>query len=321
MDISEDDWGMDPQMLKLAFEKYQDVRLVIAAHVYGVPSQIMRIKEICKEHDALLIEDASDSFGAKVCLGEKTWKMTGSIGDYGVLDFGRGKIITGEGGGMLLTEDFYSEQKARCWTEMANLHAHWERYREIGYHYEMNDMTAALIQSQFAHLEEHISKKKEIYKRYKENFCEDLLLMNPIGKDTQPNYWISCATTESDAFFYETRSEARYHYSSIHGVATPMEIVEALEAFLVESKPVLKPMHLQPLFFNNEHLTLDGGRRTYENFYDDLFWIRGDVSAEIFSTSICLPSDVRMTKDDQERIIEIIHACFNKKDMNRLAWI
>lgn len=324
IDASPEDWGMDPEVLEMAFEQYPDVKIVIMAHLYGYPGQVERIQEICKEHNALLIEDASESLGAKFWIGEGEtdsedgeWRQAGSFGDYGILSFGKDKIITGGSGGVLLIKDYYSYRKAKNWASQAKAAAPWNQYEELGRHYEMSDLTAGIIRAQFQHLEEHIARKKAIYRRYQERFDEGLMLMNPIGIKTSPNYWISCMTVESSIVFKETRSEREYTYISQHGTAAPMEILDVLAAFGAESKPIWKPMHLQPVFWNYDQITLDGSKWTYENFYDDVFWIRCDEGVRAFNSGVCLPSDIRMTEEEQERVIEIVLACFDKPELER----
>lgn len=309
IDASPLDWGMDPDVLEIAFEKYPDVKIVIMTHVYGFPGQINRVKEICRKHGALLIEDAGESLGASV-----DGKVTGSFGDYGILSFSGGKIITGSAGGILLVNDCYSAEKARRWSGQTRADVPWQQYDELCYDYRMSGMIAGIIRSQFRHLDEHIQKKKKIYEQYQKRFDDSLMLLNPIGENTEPNYWISCMTVESGIAFRETRSEWEYTYESQHGTAAPMEIVEALEAFHAESRPIRKPMHMQPLYGSHDQITLDGSRRTGEDFYMEAFSVRQNESAYIFKRGLCLPSDIKMTEEEQERVIDIIYASYDKRD-------
>ena len=327
IDASPENWGMDPEVLEIAFDKYPDVKIVIMAHLYGFPGQVQRICEICREHGALLIEDASESLGAKCWTGdgepdgqEGKWQLAGTFGDYGVLSFGKDKIITGGSGGMLLTKDYYSYKRAQSWASQAKAAAPWNQNEGLGFHYRMNDLTAGIIRAQFRHLEEHIARKKDIYIRYQKGFDENLMMMNPVGERTRPNYWISCMTVESNIAFRETRSEREYTYTSQHGTAAPMEILEALKAFGAESTPVCKPMHMQPFYWNYDQITLDGSRWSYENFYNDDFWIRCNESAQAFRNGICLPSDIRMTEEEQEQVMDIVLACFDKPELERGIW-
>lgn len=306
VDASDEDWSMDPEVLEIAFQRYPDVKLVMMNHAYGFPGQILRIKEICEAHGALLIEDASESLGAKVC-----GKQTGAFGDYGILSFGSDKIITGSVGGMLLTDDDYSAKKARSRASHSRVATPWSQHEELGEDCRMSDIVAGLILGQFQHLEEHIAKKRAIYERYQEELDGDIMYMNPVGEGTEPNYWMSCMTCESNIQFQETRSEREYTYTNQHGTASPMEIYDALEAFNVESSPVYKPMSMQPVFREFDQITLDGSKREYAEFDQDGFWVRCDVGKDCFERGLCLPSDIKMTGEEQERIIEIVRSCFD----------
>lgn len=241
---------------------------------------------------------------------EGVWKKTGTFGDYGILDFGRDRIIPGSSGGALLARDFYASEKASYWAEGAMAAAPWNQHEELGYRYGMDDLAAAVLRGQLKHIEEHITKKKAIYERYLNNLDDDLVCMIPEGEGTQPNYWMPCMTCESNIQFMETRSERQYTYTAQHGTAAPMEIYDALMAFGAESRPVYKPMSMQPLFRNYEHFTLDGAWRCYENFRNDSFWVRCDRAKQYFESGLCLPGDIRMTKEEQDKVIEIILACF-----------
>lgn len=336
IDSSDLDWSMDPEVLRLAFEKYPDVRLVIMNHAYGFPGQIMEIKSICDEYGALLIECAGESFGACVRTGffgqkesgagrdggtltgesgdnsgKGNWRKTGTFGDYGILDFGGDRILAGASGGALLTGDFYAAEKAAYWADGAMAAVPWNQHEELGYRYGMDDLAAAVLRGQLRHSEEHIARKKIVYERYLDKLDSDLIAMVPEGEDTRPNYWMPCMTCESNIQFLETRSERNYNYTVQHGTAAPMEIYDALMAFGAESRPVYKPMSMQPLFRNCEHFTLDGSWRCYENFRKDTFWLRCDQAKRYFESGLCLPGDIRMTEEEQDKVIEIVLACFN----------
>lgn len=305
IDASADDWCMDPEVLEIAFETYQDVKIVLMNHVYGFPGQVREIKEICEKHGALLIEDASDSFGAKVDS-----RQVGSYGDYGILNFGNGRIITGTEGGVLLVKDHYSYQKAKNWATGSCAQAPWKQHDEIGYDYRMSDLIAGVICNQFRSLDECIGKKKAIYEGYQKRFDENLISMNPIGEGTEPNYWMPCMVCDSNIQFKETRSERQYTYTDQHGTASPMEVYDAFAAFGIWSSPVYKPMSMQPVFRNYDQITLDGSRRSYRDFFNDGFWVRCNVAKDCFDRSLCLPSNVGMTEKRQEQVVEIVHACF-----------
>lgn len=313
IDASSEDWCMDPEVLADAFDRYPDVKIVILSHVYGFPGQVVKVREICKEHGAVLIEDASENLGATV-----NDQQTGSFGDYGILGFGTDKIITGGSGGMLLTNDAYSARKAKYWATQAQAGALWEQHEELGYSYQMDDITAAVIRGQFCHLPGHIARKKEIYDRYLEKLNGDVVLMNPVGEGTKPNYLISCMTSESNILFRETRSGRDYTYTDQHGTAAPMEIYDALKAFGAQARPVYKPLHMQPVFRNYEQITLDGCLREYREFGQDDFWVRCDEGKRIFESGLCLPSDIQMTEEEQDRVVEIVNACFCERMMDRV---
>lgn len=311
IDVSAEDWCMDPEILEIAFQKYQDVKLVIMNHAYGVPGQIKEVKRICGEHGALLIEDASESIGAKIG-GEQT----GSFGDYGILDFGKDKIITGSCGGVLLTNDIRGCQKVKSWAAYSKTGSFYSQYKEIGSSYMMSDVVAGVVRGQFPYLKEHIAKKKAIYRRYLEKFDGNFISMNPVREGTEPNYWISCMTCDSNIQFQETRSGCKYTYTDQHGTASPMEIYDALAAFGAQSSPVYMPLCFYPAYQNYDQISLDGSRRSWR-FSDDGFWVRSNVSKDCFDRGLCLPSDIGMTEEEQERVVDIVFACFNKVDLDR----
>lgn len=327
IDSSEDtDWSMDPEVLELAFEKYPDVKIVVMNHAYGFPGQALTIRQICREHDALLIECAGEAIGAEYLVGEKdsdiedgVWEKTGTLGDYCVLDFGRGRLI-GQSGGALLTQDYYASEKVRYWASGAKAATFWNQHEELGYNCLMDELVAAVLRGQLVHIEEIKEKKKRIYDRYLDKLDESIARVIPVPEGTRPNYWLTAMTCESNIQFMETRGDRQYTYEDIHGTAAPMEICEALEAFNVESRPVYKPMSMQPVFRNHEHFTLDGPWRMYENFRNDTFWPRCDMAKQYYESGVCLPSDAGMTEEEQDRIIEIICACYDRADLERVAW-
>lgn len=244
------------------------------------------------------------------------WMPVGLFGDYSVLDFGNDKIITGNGGGMLLTDDFYSSEKAAFWASHAKAAAPWQQHEELGFSYQMSDLTAATLRGQLRHLDEHIAKKKEIYEGYQKKLDSELTYMNPVGDGTRPNYWMSCMTCESSIQFNETRDDRRYTYTDQHGTAAPMEIYDALEAFNVQSSRVYKPMSMQPIFRNYEEISLDGCQRMYQEFNDDIFWIRCNRAKQYFESGLCLPSGIGMTGEEQDKVMDILFACFDKVDLD-----
>ena len=321
MDCGETDWCMDPEVLELAFQKYPEVRIVVLSEPYGFPGDIFRIWKVCYEHGAVLIECAGDSFGAGYWVGPGepgseggVWGRAGGLGDYCVLDFGRGKIL-GACGGALLTRDFYSADKASYWAEGAKASTPWLQHEELGYDCVLGDGEAALLRGGLVHMEEIIAGKEEIYLRYQERLDGSLARVIPAAEGTRPNYWLTAMTCESNIRFQEVRNDRRYLYEDQHGTAAPMEIYEALEAFGAESCPVYKPMSMQPVYCGCEHFTLDGPWRMYENFRRDVFWVRCDRAREYYESGVCLPSDIRMSEEEQDRIMEIICACYDRADL------
>lgn len=312
IDASPDDCNMDPQALELAFEKYPDVKLVVFAHLYGFPGQVDIIKSICEKHGALLVEDAAESLGAKY-----KGKPTGSFGDYGIFSFHDNKIITGSSGGALLTSDSYSAYKAKKWSAQGCGTTPWEQHEEIGYNYRMSNVIAGIILSQWNHLEGHIAGKKCIYDRYADRLEPLGVELNPYDAGvSEPNYWLSCMYLSENSLCAMTVSDQSYTYEKVHGRTCPMEILEALEAFGAEGRPVWKPMHLQPVYRNCEFISVDGARRSFDGYYSRMLE-RVDESSSLFEHGVCLPSDIKMTEEEQEWVIEIIYACFSGREFKR----
>ena len=323
IDSSDRDWAMDPQVLELAFRKYPDVKLVILNHTYGFPGQVMEIRKLCFEHGALLIECAGEAFGAAYWTGlgnpdttDGSWGKAGVLGDYTVLGFGPDKLV-GPTGGALLTRSCYEAEKARYWASGAKAAVPWNQHEELGCSFLMGELDAASLRGQLLHIDEAIEKKKAIYQRYYDKLDGHLAYVIPVEDGTKPNYWITAMTCESNIQFMETRSDRGYTYQDIHGTAAPMEIYDALKAFNIGSRPVYKPMGMQPVFCNNEHFTLDGSWRMYEYFHNDTFWMRCDMARQYYESGICLPSDVSMTEEEQDRVIDVVLACYNETGMER----
>jgi dTDP-4-amino-4,6-dideoxygalactose transaminase len=304
IDTEYDTWNMDPIALEKAFELYPDVKVVMVVHLYGTPAKMDEIKAICDKHNALIIEDAAESLGA-------TYKgvSTGSIGQYNCISFNGNKIITGSSGGMLLTDDEEAANKARKWSTQARENAPWYQHEEIGYNYRMSNVIAGVVRGQLSHLDEHIAQKKAIYKRYKEVFIDLPVSMNPYDKDnSEPNFWLSCLIIDKDAMCKQVRGEQEALYVGENGKSCPTEILEALSKYNAEGRPIWKPMHMQPIYRMNPFITRNGNGRANTNAY-----IEGeslDVGMDIFSRGLCLPSDNKMTVEQQDIIIEIIKGCF-----------
>ena len=304
IDTEYDTWNMDPVALEKAFELYPDVKVVVVVHLYGVPCKMDEIRAICDKHGAIIIEDAAESLGA-------TYKgvQTGNFGKYNAISFNGNKIITGSSGGMLLTADAEAANKVRKWSTQSRENAPWYQHEEIGYNYRMSNVIAGVVRGQIPYLEEHIAQKKAIYERYKEGFKGLPVSMNPFdAENSVPNYWLSCMIIDRDAMCKQVRSETEALYISEKGKSCPTEILEALAAVNAEGRPIWKPMHMQPIYRTNGFVTRDGNGRARTNAY-----IAGeavDVGMDIFDRGLCLPSDNKMTVEEQDKIIGIIRGCF-----------
>lgn len=304
IDTEYDTWNMDPIALEKAFESYPEVKVVVVAHLYGVPGKIDEIKAVCDKHNAIIIEDAAESLGA-------TYKgvQTGTFGKYNCISFNGNKIITGSAGGMLLTDSEEAANKVRKWSTQARENASWYQHEEVGYNYRMSNVIAGVVRGQLPYLEEHIAQKKAIYERYKEGFKDLPVSMNPFDEaNSVPNYWLSCLIIDEDAMCKQVRGEQDALYISEAGKSCPTEILEAIASINAEGRPIWKPMHMQPMYRMNEFVTVSGSGRAKTNAY-----IEGgieDVGADIFQRGVCLPSDNKMTAEQQDRIIEVIRACF-----------
>lgn len=305
IDSETDTWNMDPKALKKAFELYPEVRVVVVANLYGTPAQMDEICAICKKHNAILIEDAAESLGA-------TYKgiQTGRFGTYNAISFNGNKIITGSSGGMLLTDDVEAANKARKWSTQSRENAPWYQHEELGYNYRMSNVIAGVVRGQLPHLEEHIAQKKAIYMRYKEGFKDLPVTMNPYDEaNSEPNFWLSCLLIDKDAMCKQVRSDSEACYVKEAGKSCPTEILETLAKYNAEGRPIWKPMHLQPLYRMNPFVTADGSGRGRTNAYIDT-GKAADVGADLFHRGLCLPSDNKMTPEEQDVIIEIVKRCF-----------
>lgn len=298
-------WNMDPAALEKAFEIYPEVRLVVVAHLYGVPGKVDEIKAICDRHGALIVEDAAESFGA-------TYKgiQTGMFGTESIISFNGNKIITGSSGGMLLCDSEEDAHKVRKWSTQSREDAAWYQHEELGYNYRMSNIIAGVVRGQLPYLEEHIAQKKAIYERYREGLKGLPVKMNPFDKEnSEPNYWLSCLLIDKDAMCRQVRGERESLYISEPGKSCPTEILEALAAFNAEGRPIWKPMHMQPLYRMHAFITQDGSGRARSNAYIQEKGIV-DVGADIFERGLCLPSDNKMTPEQQDMVMEIVRGCF-----------
>lgn len=303
IDTERESWNMDPVALEKAFEMYPDVKLVVCAELYGFSGDIGRIKEICEKHGALLIEDAAEAMGA-------TWKghQCGSYGDFSAISYNGNKMITGSSGGCFLTNELEVANKARKWSTQARENAPWYQHEEVGYNYRMSNVIAGVIRGQYPHLEEHLEQKKKIYERYKEGLKDLPIQMNPIMEGCSPNYWLSAMIIDKDVMCKQVRGEQDVCYIKTPGKTCPTEILEAITAINAEGRPIWKPMHMQPMYRMHEFVTVAGSGRARTNAY-----IAGgveDIGADIFQRGLCLPSDNKMTAQQQDTIIEVIKQCF-----------
>lgn len=305
IDTERDTWNMDPVALKRAFEIYPEVKFIVVANIYGTPGKMDEIRKIADKHGAVIVEDAAESFGATY-----KGKQTGTFGDIGIISFNGNKIITGSAGGMLLTDDLQQANQARKWSTQSRENAPWYQHEELGYNYRMSNVVAGVVRGQLPYLEEHIAQKKAIYMRYKEGFKGLPVTMNPYDdKNSEPNFWLSCLLIDEKAMCKQVRGEQDVCYIKENGKSCPTEILETLASYNVEGRPIWKPMHMQPIFRMNGFVTREGNGRGRTNAY-----IAGsgvDIGADIFNRGLCLPSDNKMTVEEQEKIIEIIRACFD----------
>lgn len=290
IDSEYDTWNMDPKALERAFQKYPDVKVVVLAHLYGTPSKMDEILDICNAHNAILIEDAAESLSATY-----KGKQTGSFGKFNVVSFNGNKIITTSGGGMLLTDDEEAAEKARKWSTQARDDAPWYQHTELGYNYRMSNVLAGIGRGQMLHLEEHKARKKEIYERYRKGLAGLPVQMNPYLADTEPNFWLSCLLVDKDAMTEQIRSDYDSRYTKEPGKSCPDEIREVLASYNIETRPIWKPMHLQPIYADHDFITVADGVC---------------VDEDIFNRGLCLPSDIKMTVEEQDAVIEIIRGLF-----------
>lgn len=295
IDTEYDTWNMDPAALEKAFLTYLDVKVVVIAHLYGVPAKMDEILEICERYGAIVIEDAAESLGASY-----KGVQTGAFGSYSAISYNGNKIITGSTGGMLLTDDKAAADKVRKWSTQSRENAPWYQHEELGYNYRMSNVVAGIVRGQFPYLEEHIARKKEIYERYKEGLEGLPVTMNPFDEEnSRPNYWLSCLLIHEDAMCKQVRSDCEVLYTSEAKKSCPAEILEVLGRYNAEGRPIWKPMHMQPIYRMNGFVTREEDGKPL------------DVGRDIFHRGLCLTSDNKMTREEQDRIIELIRSCFD----------
>lgn len=277
IDSEEDTWNMDPEALKAAFEKYPNPKAVITVHLYGTPAKLDEIMEICREHNVPLIEDAAESLGSTY-----KGKYTGTFGKIGIYSFNGNKIITTSGGGMLVSADEEITKKTTFLATQARDPARHYQHSQIGYNYRMSNVTAGIGRGQLLHMEEHKAAKKAIYRQYKEAF-KDIpeITLNPLNRDGDANCWLTCMTIEKGC------------------KVTPDAVMDALAELNIETRPIWKPMHLQPVFAEYDFITAPGVTKS-------------SVAEDIFNRGLCLPSDIKNTAEDMELIIKTVRKCFGK---------
>lgn len=272
IDCDRETWNMDPEALKKAFEKYPNPKAVVIVHLYGTPAKMDEIMAICNEHNVPLVEDAAESLGATY-----KGKQTGTFGKFGIFSFNGNKIITTSGGGMLVSDDEERIQKVRFWATQSRDKARYYQHSEIGYNYRMSNIVAGIGRGQLKVLNDRLAKKKEIYETYKDAF-KDIpeIEMKPVPVDTKPNYWLSTMLLKEGS------------------KVTPLNVMEALDKENIESRPIWKPMHMQPVFEKYDFIKVENK----------------PVSEDIFARGVCLPSDTKMTKEEQQEVIRIIKELF-----------
>lgn len=271
VDSEEETWNMDPVALEKAFKKYPEAKVVVLAHLYGTPSKMDEILEVCERHNAILIEDAAEALSATY-----HGRQCGTFGKYNAISFNGNKIITTSGGGMLLTESKEDRDKAFFWATQSREPAPWYQHEEIGYNYRMSNVVAGIGRGQLLHLDEHRDLKEKIYRRYEKGLKGLPVKMNPYLKDTKPNFWLSCMIIDEGC------------------EVDPMTVINKLAEDKIDSRPIWKPMHMQPIFKDNDFISV--GEKS--------------VGEDVFSRGLCLPSDIKMTEEEQERVISVIKSCF-----------
>ncbi|MBU3197387.1 aminotransferase class I/II-fold pyridoxal phosphate-dependent enzyme [Clostridium algidicarnis] len=263
IDSDYETWNMCPKALEKAFEKYPNVKAVLVVHLYGLSADMDKIVELCKKHNVVLIEDAAESLGTYY-----KGKHTGTFGDYGVFSFNGNKIITTSGGGMLVSDNEERIAKTRFWATQSRDKARHYQHSELGFNYRMSNVVAGIGRGQLKVLDKRVEQKKHIFEFYKRELGNlDGVEFMPINEWNEPNYWLSCMT--------------------LKGKIKPIDMMEALQKDNIESRPIWKPMHMQP-------------------FFEKYDYVGGNVSEKLFENGVCLPSDTKMTDEDLERVCEII---------------
>ena len=208
-----------------------------------------------------------------------------------------------------MTDDEEAANKVRKWSTQARENATWYQHEELGYNYRMSNVIAGVVRGQIPYLDEHIEQKRKIYIRYKEGLKDLPVSMNPIDfENSEPNYWLSCLLIDKKAMCKQVRGEQDVCFEKEIGKTCPTEILEVLAAMNAEGRPIWKPMHMQPIYRLNPFIIKDGNGRARTNAYIENKIT--DVGMDIFSRGLCFPSVNKITVEQQDRIIEMIHCCF-----------
>ena len=271
IDSERETWNMDPEALELAFKKYPQAKVVALAHLYGTPAKMDEILDVCNRHGAVLVEDAAEALSAQY-----KGRQMGTFGKYNIISFNGNKIITTSGGGMLITPEKQAKEKAFFWATQAREKAPWYQHEEIGYNYRMSNVVAGIGRGQLLHLDEHRDVKERIYRRYEEGLKGLPVTMNPYLPYMKPNFWLSCMLINKDC------------------KVSPMTVMEKLNEANIETRPIWKPMHMQPVFKGHDCVSV----------------AKSSVGEDVFARGLCLPSDIKMTEEEQDFVIEQIKRCF-----------
>ena len=267
IDSDYETWNMSPKYLEEALIKYPNAKAVLVVHLYGLSADMDKITSLCKKHNVTLIEDAAESLGTTY-----KGKYTGTFGDYGIFSFNGNKIITTSGGGMLVSNNSERIHKVRFWSTQARDQARHYQHSELGYNYRMSNVAAGIGRGQLKVLDQRVEKKRYIYNYYKESLkdIKEIEFM-PMNDWNYSNCWLTSVT--------------------LKGQVKPLDLILALERDNIESRPLWKPMHLQP-------------------FFEKYDFVGVSVSEDLFNRGLCLPSDSKMTKEQQDRVIKIIRGVF-----------
>ena len=267
IDSEKESWNMDPEALKLAFERYGRPKAVVVVHLCGNPAKMEEISRICKEQGVPLIEDAAEALGS-VYHGERC----GTLGDFGILSFNGNKIITTSGGGMLLCRDESAAAHALKLATQAREPFPWYEHEEIGYNYRMSNISAGIGRGQMRVLDERVQKKNEIFDRYRRKLEMHYITMMESLPNARSNRWLSAGVLDPSL------------------KKTPGDVIRMLREEDIEARHMWKPMHMQPVFSGCPFVKVG----------------EEDVSQSLFRYGICLPSDTKMTEEEQDHVIDLI---------------